>query len=89
MFNMTRILELTLFGGRDPQTGEQIGLATPPLDQMARFAELEAAYDAQLVHFVELMVEGCNVVDAHSRRAAAVALPLAGRPGLHRAAAST
>ncbi len=29
MFNMTRVLELTLFGGRDPQTGEQIGLATP------------------------------------------------------------
>ena len=34
MFNMTRVLELTLFGGQDPQSGEQIGLATPPLDQM-------------------------------------------------------
>ena len=64
MFNMTRILELTLFGGRDPHTGEQIGLATLPLDQMTTFAELEAAYDAQLAHFVDLMVKGCNVVDA-------------------------
>ena len=64
MFNMARILELTLFGGRDPQTGEQIGLATPPLDEMRSFDELEAAYDAQLAHFVELMIKGCNVVDA-------------------------
>ena len=64
MFNMTRILELTLFGGRDPQTGEQIGLATPPLDEMRTFDELEAAYDVQLAHFVALMVRGCGVVDA-------------------------
>jgi formate C-acetyltransferase len=63
MFNMARILELTLFGGRDPQTGAQIGLATPSLNQMASFADLEAAYDAQLAHFVELMIQGCNVVD--------------------------
>ena len=63
MFNLTRVLELTLFGGSDPKTGAQIGLATPPLDQMQSFAELEAAYDRQLAHFVRLMVKGCNVVD--------------------------
>jgi formate C-acetyltransferase len=63
MFNLTRVLELTLFGGRDPRSGEQIGLPTPPLDQMQTFAELEAAYDQQLAHFVELMVAGCNTVD--------------------------
>jgi formate C-acetyltransferase len=63
MFNLTRVLELTLFGGRDPQTGEQIGLPTPCLDEMHSFAELEAAYDRQLAHFVALMVKGCNVVD--------------------------
>jgi len=64
MFNMTRVLELTLFGGKDPQTGAQIGLPTPPLDAMAGFEELEAAYDAQLAHFVPLMVKGCNIVDS-------------------------
>jgi pyruvate formate-lyase/glycerol dehydratase family glycyl radical enzyme len=63
MFNLTRVLELTLFGGQDPQTGEQLGLWTPPLDQMQSFAELEAAYDQQLVHFVALMVQGCKLVD--------------------------
>ncbi|NJN92816.1 MAG: glycyl radical protein [Anaerolineales bacterium] len=63
MFNLTRILELTLFGGQDPHSGQQIGLPTPPLDWMSSFADLEAAYEQQLAHFVELMVQGCNLVD--------------------------
>jgi formate C-acetyltransferase len=52
MFNLTRILELTLFGGQDPQTGEQLGLETSSLDRMDSFADLEASYDQQLAHFV-------------------------------------
>jgi formate C-acetyltransferase len=64
MFNMARVLELTLFGGRDSQSGQQIGLETPSLDEMWTFGELEVAYDAQLAHFVALMVQGCGVVDA-------------------------
>ena len=63
MFNMTRVLELTLYGGKDPHSGQQIGLVTPPLDEMQSIQTLEAAYDQQLAHFVHLMVEGCNVVD--------------------------
>jgi len=63
MFNMMRVLEITLFGGKDPQTGQQIGLETPRLDEMSSFEELEAAYDRQLAHFVALMVQGCNIVD--------------------------
>lgn len=63
MFNLTRVLELTLFGGRDPQTGDQIGLPAPCLDEMRSFQDLEAAYDRQLAHFVALMVKGCNIVD--------------------------
>lgn len=64
MFNLTRILELTLFGGKDPHSSRQIGLVTPPLNQMASFEDLEAAYDKQLAHFVPLMVKGCNIVDS-------------------------
>jgi formate C-acetyltransferase len=63
MFNMVRVLELTLYGGRDPQSGELVGLPTPALGDMSCFAELEAAYDAQLTHFVKLMVRGCDIVD--------------------------
>jgi formate C-acetyltransferase len=63
MFNLTRILELTLFGGKDPQTGAQVGVLTPTLDQMTSIDEVEAAYESQLAHFVELMVRGCNIVE--------------------------
>jgi len=63
MFNMARVLEVTLWGGKDPRSGEQVGLETPSLDTMECFEELEAAYDTQLAHFVALMVKGCNVVD--------------------------
>ena len=63
MFNMTRVLELTLYGGRDPHSGVQIGLDTPPLDQMSSMDALECAYDRQMEHFVGLMVRGCDVVD--------------------------
>jgi formate C-acetyltransferase len=64
MLNMARIFELTLFGGKDPQTGDQIGLKTPLLDEMRSFAELETAFDQQLNHFVDLMAQGCDIVDA-------------------------
>jgi len=64
MFNMVRVLEITLFGGKDPQSGQQIGLETPRLDEMSSFEEFEAAYDKQLAHFVALMVQGCNIVDS-------------------------
>jgi formate C-acetyltransferase len=63
MFNMARLLELTLYGGRDPRTGQQIGLRTPALDEMDSYAQLEAAYDRQLAHHIALMAEGCDVVD--------------------------
>src|SRR5574342_1367042 len=33
------------------------------MDQIGSFDELEAAYDQQLAHFVDLMVQGCNIVD--------------------------
>ncbi len=63
MFNMARVLELTLFGGADPRTGKQIGLRTTPLSEMTSFEQLQACYDEQTQHFIRLMVEGCNVVD--------------------------
>ena len=63
MFNMARVLELTLFGGTDPQSGVQVGLRMPALHEMASFEELQACYEQQTEHFIRLMVEGCNVVD--------------------------
>jgi len=63
MFNLNARAGVDAVRGRDPQTGRQIGLATPPLDEMGSMEELEAAYDRQLIHFIDLMVQGCNIVD--------------------------
>ena len=63
MFNMVRVLELTLFGGADPQTGVQIGLRTPPLNEITSFEQLQSCYEQQTEHFIRLMVAGCNIVD--------------------------
>jgi len=63
MFNMARLLELTLYGGRDPRTGRQYGPETPPLSGLDDYAALEAAYDTQMRHYVGLMLEGCGLVD--------------------------
>jgi len=63
LFNMVRVLELTIYGGRDPQMDEQLGPTTPALDQIDGYTELEAAYERQLRHFIDLMVAGCDVVD--------------------------
>jgi len=63
MFNMTRVLEITLFGGKDPESGQQIGLDRPNLQEMGYFDELADIYDEQMGHFVALMVQGCGMVD--------------------------
>jgi formate C-acetyltransferase len=63
MFNMVRVLELTLFGGADPKTGVQVGLPTPALNEMASFDELQRCYEKQTEHFIRLMVKGCNIID--------------------------
>lgn len=63
MLNMVRIFELTLFGGKDPQTNKQLGLTTPTLAEMSSFEELEIAFDQQLGYFVDLMIEGCQIID--------------------------
>lgn len=63
MFNLVRVLELTLFGGADAQSGAQIGLAHAPLGEMTSFDVLQLSYDAQMQHFVRLMIDGCAVVE--------------------------
>ncbi len=64
MLNMVRIFELTLFGGKDPQTDVQIGLETPTFSEITSFKDLEIAFDQQLEYFVDLMIQGCQIVDA-------------------------
>jgi pyruvate formate-lyase/glycerol dehydratase family glycyl radical enzyme len=68
MFNLVRVLELTLHGGTVPETGRRIGLQTSRLEELRNYDDLEAAFEAQLRHYIGLMVKGANAVDrVHAR----------------------
>jgi trans-4-hydroxy-L-proline dehydratase len=62
-FNLPKILELTLHNGVDPRTGRQIGLATGDPAEFKTFAELFAAYDRQMRHFIDIKVRGNHVIE--------------------------
>jgi formate C-acetyltransferase len=63
MFNMVKVLELTLNNGTDMLTGEPAGLQTGFLTDHNNFEDLEKAYSEQIDFFVERMVRMCEVVE--------------------------
>lgn len=63
MFNMVKVLELTLNNGTDMLTGEATGLQTGFLTNHEKFEDLEKAYSEQIDFFVERMVRMCEVVE--------------------------
>jgi formate C-acetyltransferase len=60
--SMLKILELVLYGGRDPRTGEQL-LEGKPLGEMTSFEELKEAWEQAGRHFTRLQVALDNLVD--------------------------
>ncbi|MCK5915385.1 MAG: formate C-acetyltransferase/glycerol dehydratase family glycyl radical enzyme, partial [Deltaproteobacteria bacterium] len=64
-FSIARVLELSLNNGR-PLTGEYekaVGPATGSLADFQTFEQLQHAFEEQMAHWVERMVEDVNVVD--------------------------
>lgn len=54
LYNIAKVMELTLFGGVDPLTGVQVGPKTPKLSEMQSFEELYAAFDQQNRYFIHV-----------------------------------
>jgi formate C-acetyltransferase len=59
-FNSTKCLELALFGGKDPSSGEQLGAQTGCLTDFRSFDDLYTAYCDQVEFFAQRMVYHCN-----------------------------
>jgi formate C-acetyltransferase len=59
-FCSTKCLELALFNGQDPRTGEQLGPQTGELQDFADFTALWDAYCEQVTFFARRMVYHCN-----------------------------
>ncbi len=63
MFNLNKVLELTLTGGKDLLTGEQIGEDFGSLLTYYDFGELEEAFRRHLDYFMEKMIPACEAVE--------------------------
>ncbi len=62
-FNLTKVLEITLNDGLDPQTGKQLGLETGDPRSFTSYQELFDAYRRQLHHFIDIKVRGNNIIE--------------------------
>lgn len=63
MFNLNKVLELTLTGGRDLLTGEQIAPAYGSLEMYDSFEELEEAFAAYIDFYIGKMTAACEKVE--------------------------
>ena len=57
IINLAKALEVTLFHGRDAETGRQLGLDLGGLDTYSTFDELFSAYRKQVEHFVSILAK--------------------------------
>ncbi len=63
MFNMVKVLELTLNNGRCMLTDKQIGPQTGYLTDFESFEEFETAFNKQIDFFLVKMIRACSIVD--------------------------
>jgi len=62
-FNLPKIFELTLFNGVDQRTGKQLGPQTGDARNFKSFDELWDAYTKQINYFLNIKVQGSNVIE--------------------------
>ncbi len=62
-FNLAKILEITLYNGVDPRTGETVGLHTGPVETFETFDDLYMAFKEQLQYFASTKIRGNNVIE--------------------------
>ena len=63
MFNMNKVLELTLNHGKCLLTGKQMGPDLGSLSTYASFSDLEVAYQKMMDYFIEKMIPCCEGVE--------------------------
>jgi len=62
-FNLTKILELTLYNGYDRRTAVQVGLQTGYYLDYKTFDELINAFRKQVRYFADIKIRGNNIVE--------------------------
>ncbi|MFW6124031.1 MAG: trans-4-hydroxy-L-proline dehydratase [Acidobacteriota bacterium] len=62
-FNIPKVLEITLNNGFDPRTNKKIGVETGDPSDFTDFHELVNAFRKQLNHFIDIKIEGNNIIE--------------------------
>jgi pyruvate formate-lyase/glycerol dehydratase family glycyl radical enzyme len=62
-FNLNKVLEIALNNGVDPMTGRTIGQQTGNPEEFKSFDELYAAFEKQLNYFINIKIEGNNIIE--------------------------
>jgi formate C-acetyltransferase len=62
-FNIPKVLEITLNNGKDPASGKMIGATTGDPADFDDFQEFMAALEKQINHFIDIKVEGNNIIE--------------------------
>jgi formate C-acetyltransferase len=62
-FNLAKVLELALHDGVDPRTGTRLGPPTGDAPSFETFDDLFRAFEAQLLHLVDLKVRGNQLIE--------------------------
>jgi formate C-acetyltransferase len=65
MFNLVKVLELTLNNGKCMISGEQIGPETGSLDSYNDYSSFENAFRKQIDFFIDKMIQACEVVEKY------------------------
>ena len=63
MFNLVKVLELTLNDGKCMISGKQTGLKTGTLEDFNDYQAFESAYRKQIDFFIDKMIRACDVVE--------------------------
>ncbi|MGX4600357.1 trans-4-hydroxy-L-proline dehydratase [Faecalimicrobium sp. JNUCC 81] len=61
--NLPKILEITLNNGIDPMSGKEVGIKTGDARNFKNYKELFEAFKAQLHHFIDIKVNGNNIIE--------------------------
>ena len=62
-FNLTKILTICLNDGKDPQSAKVLFPDCPRISEIKSFDEFMDAYRKALKHFIDLKIEGNNIVE--------------------------
>jgi len=62
-FNLTKIMEITLYNGVDPRSGKQIGLQTGKAEDFKSFNELCQVFRKQVRYFANIKLQGNDRIE--------------------------